>query len=737
MINTNPHAWLLSDLKNIPQNGLKVLSTFSCGGGSTMGYKLAGCDVIGANDIDPEMAYHYKLNHNPKYYYLCPIKELLTVNLPDEFYQLDIFEGSPPCFAKGTPVITSTGVKAIEEIKIGDKVLTHKGRWKSVINTNTRFSETILVDNRIEVTPEHRFYGRDISEKLNKQREVHSLLEPRWIEAKDCQGKFLGLPIEIEHLPLPDAPEGFIYNDAFWYFVGRWLGDGWVRYETGSDEPYKYRERYVATQKPCLVCGKPSRKNTRTGCENWWTNYCSQQCRLIENRKRKRPKYEVLICSSFEEADSLYLKLIELNVKIGRRVERTTERFRISSKSLVLWLLENFGRYADGKNLPGFVYSMSPNWKNNLLQGYIDADGFVAGNITKLTTVGRNLLCGLMQLAVSMGYSINVLKKIANNGVIEGRQVNCKQSYSLAITNNNRYVDDYENIQWRKLRREIKPASEITQVYDIEVKDDHSFIADGFIVHNCSSFSIAGNREKDWGKKKHFREGQTKQILDDLFFDFLDLAERLNPKVIIAENVKGLILGKARGYVKMIMNRFIEIGYRPQLFLVNAADCGVPQCRERVFFVALRNDIEKPLLTLNPNKKWVSCGEATDDIQVLTDDEIRNTKPTGIDLKYWHLTKNGRTYEEAYIKLRGKLGAFNHYKLDNKKPSNTLIANHPCLKHWDKCRTLTFREWKRLGSFPDDYQAKTDNIGKYMIGMSVPPKMTYEVAKAVVEQWFS
>ena len=57
------------------------------------------------------------------------------------------------------------------------------------------------------------------------------------------------------------------------------------------------------------------------------------------------------------------------------------------------------------------------------------------------------------------------------------------------------------------------------------------------------------------------------------------------------------------------------------------------------------------------------------------------------------------------------------------------------LTHYDKCRKLTYREWKRLGSFPDDYHAKTDKIGKYMIGMSVPPKMTEAVARAVIDQW--
>lgn len=97
LIMINKHAWLLSDLEKIPKNGLKVFSTFACGGGSTMGYKLTGCEVIGANDIDPEMAYHYKLNHNPKYYFLCPIKDLLKIELPSELFGIDILDGSPPC----------------------------------------------------------------------------------------------------------------------------------------------------------------------------------------------------------------------------------------------------------------------------------------------------------------------------------------------------------------------------------------------------------------------------------------------------------------------------------------------------------------------------------------------------------------------------------------------------------------------------------------------------------------
>ena len=253
----------------------------------------------------------------------------------------------------------------------------------------------------------------------------------------------------------------------------------------------------------------------------------------------------------------------------------------------------------------------------------------------------------------------------------------------------------------------------------------------------CSTFSMAGSREKAWGKDKHFREGQAKQVLSDLFFDYLDLVGRLKPKVAIAENVKGMLIGNAKGYTKMVMARFKELGYRPQLFLLNAADCGVPQKRERVFFVAVRNDIDVPPLKLAPTHRWIGAGEATSDVQVLTADEAIDTKPTPMDLQWWHKTRggDGGGYATAIEREGGKRKAFGSIKIAEDKPANTLIANHSQFTHYSECRKLTYREWKRLGSFPDDYQAKTDKIGKYMIGMSVPPKMTEQVARAVCEQW--
>jgi DNA (cytosine-5)-methyltransferase 1 len=251
----------------------------------------------------------------------------------------------------------------------------------------------------------------------------------------------------------------------------------------------------------------------------------------------------------------------------------------------------------------------------------------------------------------------------------------------------------------------------------------------------CSTFSMAGSREKAWGKDKVFREGQAKQVLSDLFFDYLDLVERLKPRVAIAENVKGMLIGNAKGYTKLVVERFREIGYRVQVFLVNAADCGVPQRRERVFFCALRGDIEAPELKLDPKHRWISAGEATDDVQELTEAEKVETEFTGkTDIDWWLKTSPGEDYGDAVQRTGQEVKFWNHKKLASNVPSLSLTALEQH-KHWSVPRRLTFREWKRLGSFPDDYQAKTDKIGKYMIGMSVPPKMAEVVARAVCEQW--
>ena len=107
----------------------------------------------------------------------------------------------------------------------------------------------------------------------------------------------------------------------------------------------------------------------------------------------------------------------------------------------------------------------------------------------------------------------------------------------------------------------------------------------------CTTFSMAGDREESWGKKKKFREGQAEQTLDDLSFVFIETVAKLRPRCVIMENVEGLLLGEAWSYVQEIYRQFKAIGYEVGHWLLKGEDMGVPQKRHRVFFIALRNDV--------------------------------------------------------------------------------------------------------------------------------------------------
>ena len=95
------YEWNLADgfpAPGIKRNGRKVFGTFVCGGGSAMGYKLAGFDYLGGVEIDKKIGEVYCRNLNPRYFYGEDIRDFLARDeYPAELYDLDILDGSPPC----------------------------------------------------------------------------------------------------------------------------------------------------------------------------------------------------------------------------------------------------------------------------------------------------------------------------------------------------------------------------------------------------------------------------------------------------------------------------------------------------------------------------------------------------------------------------------------------------------------------------------------------------------------
>lgn len=240
----------------------------------------------------------------------------------------------------------------------------------------------------------------------------------------------------------------------------------------------------------------------------------------------------------------------------------------------------------------------------------------------------------------------------------------------------------------------------------------------------CSTFSLAGEREKNWGKSKKFREGQACQVLDDLFFEFIKLAKKLRPKIIVAENVKGIIMGNAKGYVNLIIKQLKEAGYKTQIFLLNSARMGVPQKRERVFFISTREDLNLPKLFLEFNEKFITYGE-------IKDKEYKLINKNTMLYQRW-LKRNKRDTKLSDIIERtehGKISCFNtQFVKDNRIP-NTLIAGGMFLR-FDVPASISDRDIKLIQTFPQDYNFLNQNI-QYVCGMSVPPVMMKKIAEQI------
>lgn len=236
----------------------------------------------------------------------------------------------------------------------------------------------------------------------------------------------------------------------------------------------------------------------------------------------------------------------------------------------------------------------------------------------------------------------------------------------------------------------------------------------------CSTFSMSGNREKDWGKARKFTEGQKEQVLDDLFFHFIDVAKRLRPKMVIAENVKGLLQGNARGYVSEILRQLGKAGYETQLFLLDASLMGVPQKRERVFFISRRCDLNLPKVEIPMNEKPISVEEAFKGI------DPYGPSITASQQKMWDKLYPGGRFSTVHPKGH----YFAYVKLHPHQPSPTRIANSSDGIHmWDRPTKLSDAANNRIQTFPDDYDFCGVN-SRYITGMSVPPLMMQRIALA-------
>ena len=246
----------------------------------------------------------------------------------------------------------------------------------------------------------------------------------------------------------------------------------------------------------------------------------------------------------------------------------------------------------------------------------------------------------------------------------------------------------------------------------------------------CTTFSMAGDREDSWGKKKKFREGQAEQTLDDLSFVFIETVAKLRPKVMIMENVEGLIKGEAWSYVQKIYQQLNDIGYQVKHWLLKGEYMGVPQTRHRVFFIALRDDVNFDLMDLDMSFNY----------EPITYGEIKSGKGAAIK-KHTQLykmlclaTPQDYRISDVFVRLGMKEKCFGAKIAWGNKVLQTLTANLDYSRGYEKER-ITEEDIIHSQTFPKDYDfinRAWANVA-YICGMSVPPIMIKRIVTRLIE----
>ena len=241
----------------------------------------------------------------------------------------------------------------------------------------------------------------------------------------------------------------------------------------------------------------------------------------------------------------------------------------------------------------------------------------------------------------------------------------------------------------------------------------------------CTTFSMAGEREDSWGKKKKFREGQAEQTLDDLSFVFIDTVEKLKPKCVIMENVEGLIKGEAWSYVQRIYKQFNDIGYSVSHYLLKGEYMGVPQTRHRVFFIATRLDFDFDCLNMNFNFEQIVFGNVREKYGIKLNENTQQ-------YKMLELAKKGdKCIADVLKRELGKYTCFNDMIIWDDEVCCTITGKANIMSPISKSR-ISNKDIVHCQTFPEDYNFLSQKVG-YICGMSVPPIMIKRIVTRLIE----
>jgi DNA (cytosine-5)-methyltransferase 3A len=458
-------------MKENEYNVLSLCDGISCGQISLI---LEGFNIKNyySSEID-KYAINVTQHNFPNTIQIGDITNVKGENLP----KIDIILSGTPCFTKGNFVMTINGYKPIEEIIIGDYVLTHNNRYCKVLNVGCDYKETVKLKTQgstlITTTENHPFYCLTKNKKWDNinRRAIFEYSDFYWKNISDFNknDKVISLKIKDE-IDLPN------FSDIDLYILGRFLADG--------------------------CCFKTKRLNRKNS--------------FLYRFKIAIGKH----------------KIEDFKNKVDNRFYYTEERtvyYAHLNKKEWVELGEKFGHLAHNKFVPNFILNLPKERLKIFIEGYLDGDGYkIKENYFIFSSVSEKLIL-TMSLAIQKcyhGVSINFIKR-KKQTIIENRIINQRDTYT---SNFNYFKIKQQNfiVKEDKIGYSInnyEKTNIIEKVYNIEVEEDNSYIVNNLIVHNCKSFSNAGKREGFNGES-------------GLFWEFVRILDEVKPKYFLFENVK-------------------------------------------------------------------------------------------------------------------------------------------------------------------------------------------------------
>jgi len=228
----------------------------------------------------------------------------------------------------------------------------------------------------------------------------------------------------------------------------------------------------------------------------------------------------------------------------------------------------------------------------------------------------------------------------------------------------------------------------------------------------CSSFSTAGKRHKLWGKEKNYSTN-TRQRTDDLFWDYIRFVKALQPKVFVAENVKGLITGSSQGFYKEIFAEMVASGYKVKSAVLDGAWLGVPQLRSRLIFIGVRSDLSNIKAVFPKPLKYTYT--------------VREVLPHIVSVMRGSRAHNWRSsdFPSPAIAVSDRNSSINSY-----------FSGGGFVQTKDmEQRKYTIDELRVICGFPDDFKLSGNYEQQFeRLARAVPPPMMRSIAEPMIEQ---